>query len=887
MTISLDAGLLLAGALLLSANTAGAHEVRHPVYPAGIAAQPAAVMAAQLERYVQMPPEELRSLVPRQSGVRFCGCPNCAAGAEENNIVWSPQDPDRVRCQFCGHVYPSPDYPATGEVRVENSRGETHVYPYHRSSDGRHFYFEARKWYEQIHYYDGIALKLAQVYDTTHDERFARAAAALVDQYAVVVPGYVPKFDYPFANKRFFGREVKPPYPVEPYRAARYYWWAYGDIPGKLILAYDLIADSPAITDDMRARIERDLFRGSVEWVRQNPELLDNMSPLVWTGMIQAGRVVGEPDYVHDAMARAERLLHERFLYDGFWKEGTPSYHIQTVQLLEQVMAAARGYSDPPGYLWPTDGRRFDALDPDQWFPQFARAQAALQITRLPDGRYAPIHDSWWYDKGEPLAHSQPELLPAAGHAILGTGEGTAQVQAHLQYSTGHGHSHADSLSLLLWARGREMLSDLGYTWTRARVWTTATASHNTLVVDQRNQEYRGVEGNLRLFAAGSLSSVVEAEAAAAYPGSSVYRRLVALVNRPGGLPFVVDIFRVTGGATHDWFLHGSADEEQSLRISVPTEPAESLTRGEAFAWPKGGTDFGLLAKPELLYGFLTNLRCGQTSETWQADFAYPDGAGCRVIVVGAPGTEVFHGRNPSVRQARENEAELNRYTRPFLMVRRQPRDGRSLFVAVYDPALGAKQQALVSQVELVTHDDETALVRVECGDQVYLIATCTRAERALTCNTPEGRVTFAGRYGVMRRSRDEVAAQTAGAGAFSWGERRGKACLAPTDDHGLLEATVVAASPESIEVEYEAFPVERLAGHWAIVHHSDRTSQAYRIARAERVGPRRIKLCVAYSGFEYDAAQDLTRITSYPQREVKGKSWLAVNLMREERFAR
>ena len=500
------AGLL---AVVLCAMAQG--DVRHPVYPISpasggrVSPQQASAMASGLAPYLQMSEAQLRALVPRQSGVFYCGCPHCSGGTTENNMTWSPDDPDHVRCQYCGHRFPSPDYPLNGEVRVTGPRGDEAIYRYYESPQGRRYYFEARAWYARIHYYDGIALRLAQVYDATRDERYASAAAALIDEYARVVPGYVPKYEHPFEEKRFFGAEVKPPYPVEPYRAARYYWWAYGDIPRQLVLAYDLIHDSDAVTDEMRRRIEDDLIRGSVEWVKLNPDAQDNMGPLLWQSMAEAGRVIGEPDYVHDAAARAMRLLREQFFYDGSWREGTPSYHLQVTSWLKRVMDALRGYTDPPGYVSPRDGVRFENFDPEAVFPGYARARVAVEAMRLPDGRYAPVHDTWPADKGEPLAESRPRLLPALGHAILGGGTGKQQLQAHLEFSGAHGHEHADNLATIIWANGREAFSDLGYTYTKARVWATATASHNTVVIDERNHNLSETDGNLLLWGAGDL----------------------------------------------------------------------------------------------------------------------------------------------------------------------------------------------------------------------------------------------------------------------------------------------------------------------------------------------------------------------------------------------
>ena len=63
-----------------------------------------------------------------------------------------------------------------------------------------------------------------------------------------------------------------------------------------------------------------------------------------------------------------------------------------------------------------------------------------------------------------PLSESRSHLLWACGHGILGGGNGENQIQARLQFMGQGGHYHMDRLGLILFAKGREMFSDIGYT---------------------------------------------------------------------------------------------------------------------------------------------------------------------------------------------------------------------------------------------------------------------------------------------------------------------------------------------------------------------------------------------------------------------------------------
>ena len=156
-----------------------------------------------------------------------------------------------------------------------------------------------------------------------------------------------------------------------------------------------------------------------------------------------------------------------------------------------------------------------------------------------------------------------------------------------------------------LFARGRELISETRYRdtpgWPTTREWHIATAGHNTVVIDERKpgeslpdvshrrpitpempaDRHRparrghrghpqlavsdGGHGNalndpkLRCFAT-DWDTVVSRGGrgrARAFPDPEVHRRTVALVRIDDRQVYALDIFRVRGGAMHDWMLHG------------------------------------------------------------------------------------------------------------------------------------------------------------------------------------------------------------------------------------------------------------------------------------------------------------------------------------------
>ena len=657
--------------------------------------------------------EELARLIPNRSGFRFVDCPNCAGGAEENQLSWSIEEPDRVFCQFCNMRFPNELYPENGVMRVANPRGEVQEYPYweapfpppaqlpgplsHIEPDKKYrHYFRAKGWYVARMYFSDAAHQLGKLYYLTGNPAFARRAALILDRFAQVYPGYCARFDAPFRTKVVFEGDHTFPYPVSPYLAAKWDYWAYGDIPSNLIFAYDLVRESGQIDDEMQRRIEDDLFHGSVRFVRSYPITLSNMDPAILRGLISAGRVLGEPAYVHESVQWIGDLIRKQFFVDGMWREGAVSYHNQTVEGLVSVMDLLTGYSDPKGYSNPESGERYDNLDLLDSFPFFERARRIPDLLRYPNGRLVAVHDTWAWQERAPTTETAPHLLAGVGHAWLGRGNGAYQMQAHLHFSGAYGHAHADLLSISLFSHGQERLSDIGYTWTHQRQWASSTLSHSTVVVNGEDQA-RGNEndpsdGNLLLFVPGnSWFQAVAAQGNRAYPGVvRDYRRLLVMIGVSAQDAYVVDVFRVDGGTRHDYVLVGDANNDGSIETDL-----DRSTYGETLlppdvevVFPSGETVPGYAEGHNFVYGYVRDVSRAEISTPWNVVFASEGEPKGRIRTHGVSELdgELLFGSMPSVRRAEESEGRLDDCTMPALIHRREGKDLSSVFVNVLEP---------------------------------------------------------------------------------------------------------------------------------------------------------------------------------------------------------
>ncbi len=204
-----------------------------------------------------------------------------------------------------------------------------------------------------------------------------------------------------------------------------------------------------------------------------------------------------------------------------------------------------------------TDGLPYDlfAVDPGAFQSKVANVMA-VNGTEI---RLAGVNKAEW------------------GLSILRAGKGTQARAAWLDYDSGERHGHADGMTLGLFAKGLDLLPDFGYPpvqyggWSSPRaVWYTQTAAHNTVAVDGRNT--RPGAGKMTLWFDGQGCRVMRASGPNLIGGQQ-YERTIALVDISEQDSYLIDIFRVAGGAEHTKYLHGHFGALAARGLSlVPAE---------------------------------------------------------------------------------------------------------------------------------------------------------------------------------------------------------------------------------------------------------------------------------------------------------------------------
>jgi hypothetical protein len=799
-------------------------------------------LRGEVEYIMTLSVDEVRDIVPIESGgIYFTDCPNCDYGAEEAqcfNKTWNPRKPGELTCRGCGAVYPNNEqYPDDQYIEVDAPGDTKHRFHYWEREDGYRTWFRAHANYWAREWLQDQCQYLGELYAATGNDECAKRAAAILTRFAEVYPGWPTIYDAPFRQKQIAPYTVTRIPGVHGYGNSRWTWWAYMDISDELARGYDGIRDWPGWQDGQREMIKRDLIIPLVDFVLGIDEDYSNMSMGMWRDAILTGRAFGEPRWVHESMRRFQTLIETRFLYDGHWMESSDSYAAQTQGGLQVVMEAIDGYSDPPDYRDPVDGRRFDNVVASELVPGYDLAEWTIGAVRFPDNRLIPVNDTWaahgkadYFRRASSRDRMEPVLLPAGGLAVMGGGEGAHQLHAYLNYTRGRHHKQFDALSIGLFAFGKELFSDIGYTWTNYRLyWPHRMMSHNTVVIngvdcqpDADHTAYR-----LREFAVadGFQYTSVDADA---YPGvASRYRRSLAVVGNDSRDCYLIDIFEVVGGSQHDYLLIGSVDEDSTTTASVDLQPYDGtlMNDGVRFEIPTGHQGHN---PPGHAFGFYANIHTaplGDDAATLDIRLAESPAVGTRTVIIPGQGSTIYRADVPSVRRARETNGLLDRDKAPAFCIRRTGDNLESTFIAVHEPVNGeAKVQSITAE-----RNGDMLVITIDRG--AHGVDRFAQG-RTVTLNRHDGR-----RYAVTPQ----------------WsGDVTGYARMSTDGSRGWFDLD------DAVKAE---------AVGTLLIYFADDTQRAFNVVRIDG------KRTYVREDPGFNIEGDSINITSYPQRTIEGSA--------------
>jgi len=746
-----------------------------------------------------MSEEHLLSLIEDKHG--FLGhmpCPRC----DGRKLDFSWKAPHLVRCRECGAEISERTFPPTHSVVGPNGLGEPVTYRYYKKGYTKHFvagYTRARRHYLLA----AAARALGAKYHETKDERLARRAALVLDRFATVYRRW-PIVETTRPRSYRFEYKLGPKRPYGHWGFARWQERFMYEIPQDCVFAYDFVYDSGEWAKlsqvrgyDARAHVERDFFTPArslaLAALADMGGKIGNLNPSLYQRMIHLGRVVNDPDLVHAAVKHMDDMVRMSYHFDGMEYEGTVTYHGVVTGRLGIAERMLRGYSDPPGYVDERFGIRLEKAQFAGQYPVFGKAWRNWGKMRFPNGNTVCIHDTGWPPGRRETpddAEADNVELNAYGHYAIGRGKGPDAMQAHLHFCprAWGGHFHIDRLSLILWSAGEELLSDIGYVnvGRKHRYFVNRAICHNTVEVlfddppkRPETVQPKGLPADpvawFKVHAAAERPAVDARSSILAYdPGPTSGKRVQLIEASSPGPPwmgiakrsrailmiaadenrsYLVDLFRVAGGNTHQFVLRPSVDEDVTSECSLDLQPRKGTLAGEDV--PYGKSRKGVAPYSWLVHDLKTRV----TPEPWRLTWAGQDsGASIRCHFRGQANTEVILAQSPTLRRGQQDSRVADKFQGPHLMVRRRGQQGlESLYAAVYDcwrrganpvvanaewhPADGA----LALTVRL---DDRTDIVYASEDDRVREVAGARFTGRFAVLSLMKGEPMWGWAYG-------------------------------------------------------------------------------------------------------------------------------------------
>lgn len=364
---------------------------------------------------------------------------------------------------------------------------------------------------------------------------------------------------------------------------------AYGII--RLAKAYDLTRAFDVYSPEDRRNIEENLFRATADTLLRFNQGINNHQTWYNAGLLSIACILED-----EALARRVLSMRGGFFdqlersikADGLWYEGAMAYHKYALLAMVEIVNAAERMG------W-TLGEE----------PKFRAMFYAPVLAAYPNGVFPAINDSdradltmfreqWkyaWQQWRDPLfARLQAGNDPAALASLLGAeaalewppevpskvfedsglvylrkGSREDAVCAILDFGPhGGGHGHFDKLQLLLFSNGKEWLLDpgrLSYSQEEYKTWVKTTAAHNTVVLNESNQN--AATGELLYFQEEPGFAAAGTATNDAYPGTRLRRDVVLCED------LLLDVFQVRSNTAHqvDLFAHADA---ASLELLPP-----------------------------------------------------------------------------------------------------------------------------------------------------------------------------------------------------------------------------------------------------------------------------------------------------------------------------
>ncbi|NIA21377.1 MAG: carbohydrate-binding protein [Anaerolineaceae bacterium] len=453
---------------------------------------------------------------------------------------------------------------------------------------------------------------------------------------------------------------------------------------------YDLIYNLPSITEAQRKHIEDDLLKASARFIAANGAFLrspTNWSAIGTSAILIAGYATDDQGLINLAMygpggtrekPKGGVMLHfgPRCIdADGMWSEGAMGYQFMALEALvadaeilwhhgidmyrHRGAALKRLFDSPLEYSYPDlktpathDSGGGSILGRDSFLWEFAYRryrdpkyllilnQSGLHL----DAQFQKFPVSVLYDR-DPKAEVEPVEFGSVnffgvGYGVLRNTTERGTNSLLLDYGPNRSHGHPDKLNIDLWAFGDRLIPDPGSVWYEEplyRRWYRTTMAHNTLCVDELEQQPCGADQ--LVYGPAASMGIQRARTNQAYSGITMDRAVFLTPD------YMADLFgafaRLPRKMDLCWHIRGEFASDLKLE---PTKLPEPRERG---------------------YVELANLRHAVTDKPWTATVTR-DGNVARFVAAAGTRTEVLVGdgllgleRPPTIIQRRMTNSTI------------------------------------------------------------------------------------------------------------------------------------------------------------------------------------------------------------------------------------
>jgi hypothetical protein len=356
---------------------------------------------------------------------RMTPCPACRDKGKpyypHGMWTWSITDPDRLKCDVCGTVFPDSRYPE--DIIIRTKWGKPQILTYYGGDPFDIFgYRNGRPSFtgnirsQKVQWIANYCRILAEGYFLTGKTEYALACKSILLRFADCYPYWlihVGYGEYADLDPRIAARhmndlpepEICPP-PNKPDRSLWTGFWSAGrstgtglesDFVRKVVSAYDLTCSGrdgsgmALYSEEEKKKIERDLLLESTILLVCDKQI-NNKSVSNRTAAALVGMSTGHPGLVRFGLECFMKTVDGWYLADGATSESA-FYGLMTLGGIWDMAQAGNGYSDPAGYRDPS-GKRYDRLDLYHDTP-YHRVWDALFRGLQGDLHYPPYADSF------------------------------------------------------------------------------------------------------------------------------------------------------------------------------------------------------------------------------------------------------------------------------------------------------------------------------------------------------------------------------------------------------------------------------------------------------------------------------------------------------------